>query len=112
MSGRVHPLARRYDRLPGDCRLRLHYRIGLDAGAEAVSSDPLARDSELAVIEGLLFAADEPLPTRKLAQAAGLADASVARRLLKKLQALYERDGTAFRIEELAGGFQLLTRPE
>ena len=32
--------------------------------------------------------------------------------LVRKLQALYDRDGTAFRVEELAGGFQLLTRPE
>ena len=37
--------------------------------------------------------------------------ANDARRLLRKLQALYERDGTAFQVEELAGGFQLLTRP-
>jgi segregation and condensation protein B len=28
------------------------------------------------------------------------------------LQVLYEQDGTAFQVEELAGGFQLLTRPE
>ena len=33
------------------------------------------------------------------------------RRLLRKLQGLYDSDDTAFQIEELAGGFQLLTRP-
>ena len=60
----------------------------------------------------MLLVADEPLPTRKLAQAAGLADTATARRLLRKLQALYDKDGTAFQIEELAGGFQLLTRPQ
>jgi segregation and condensation protein B len=49
---------------------------------------------------------------RKLVQAAGLPDAATARRLLKKLQSLYDQDGTAFQIGELAGGFQLLTRPE
>jgi segregation and condensation protein B len=40
------------------------------------------------------------------------ADAGAARRLIRKLQCLYDRDGTAFQIEELAGGFQLLTRPQ
>src|SRR6202011_3380028 len=44
--------------------------------------------------------------------AAGLADAAEAGRLVKKLQSLYDQDGTAFQVEELAGGFQLLTRPE
>jgi segregation and condensation protein B len=28
------------------------------------------------------------------------------------LRGLYDQDGTAFQVEELAGGFQLLTRPE
>jgi segregation and condensation protein B len=41
----------------------------------------------------------------------GLKDAGEARRLVRRLQALYEQDGTAFQVEELAGGFQLLTRP-
>lgn len=64
------------------------------------------------MIEAVLVAADEPLPPRRLAAVAGLADTAHARRLLRKLQALYDEDGSAFQIEELAGGFQLLTRPE
>ena len=28
------------------------------------------------------------------------------------LQAFYDRDGSAFQVQEIAGGFQLLTRPE
>jgi len=78
---------------------------------KASPRDRLGRDEDLATIEALLFTADEPLPLKRLAQAAGLADVAIARRLLRKLQSLYERDGTAFQIEELAGGFQLLTRP-
>jgi segregation and condensation protein B len=31
---------------------------------------------------------------------------------VQRLQALYDADGTAFQVEELAGGYQLLTRPE
>jgi segregation and condensation protein B len=66
----------------------------------------------VALVEAALMAADEPLTSRKLATAAGLRDANEARRLVQRLQGLYDRDGTAFQVEELAGGFQLLTRPE
>ena len=58
------------------------------------------------------MAADEPLTPRRLAAVAGLADAAEARRLVLRLRALYDQDGTAFQVEELAGGWQLLTRPE
>jgi segregation and condensation protein B len=77
-----------------------------------VGRGPLARDADLAAVEAALFAADEPLTGRKLAAVAGLGDAGQARRLVRRLQTLYEVDGSAFQIEELAGGFQLLTRPE
>src|SRR5205807_5043111 len=35
-----------------------------------------------------------------------------ARRLVATLQELLEREGSAFQVEEIAGGYQLLTRPE
>jgi segregation and condensation protein B len=102
---------RQPNRLPRDHRLPCIYRYELDTGTEGASNDALARDAALAALEAVLLVADEPLPTRRLAQAAGLPDALAARRLLKKLQSLYDQDGTAFQIEEIAGGFQLLTRP-
>ena len=55
--------------------------------------------------------ADEPLPARRLAEIAGLADAAEARQQVARLMELYDSDDTAFQIEELAGGYQLLTRP-
>jgi len=115
---RIHNLGpatvacRQPTRLPRDRRLPLIYRLDLDHAAERGSNDPLGRDPATAVVEAVLLVADEPVPTRRLAQAAGLADAATARRLLKKLQNLYDQDGTAFQIEEIAGGFQLLTRPQ
>src|SRR5262249_14495510 len=63
-------------------------------------------------VEAALFAADEPLMPRKLATVAELADATEARRLVEKLKAFYEQDGTAFQVEEIAGGWQLRSRPE
>jgi segregation and condensation protein B len=70
------------------------------------------RDPQLALVEAIFLAADEPLPLRKLARAADLADTAEARKIVRKLQELYDKDGTAFQVEEIAGGFQLLTRPE
>ena len=81
-------------------------------GDRPASTDPLARDEATAAVEATLFLADEPLPARKLAQVAGLADAAAARRSLKRLQQLYDEAETPFRVEEIAGGFQLLTRPQ
>jgi segregation and condensation protein B len=87
------------------------YRFWWDGGLEPAAAGGLVRDARLAQLEALLLAADEPLNPRKLAVLTGLKDAGAARRLVRRLQALYDQDGTAFQIEELAGGFQLLTRP-
>jgi segregation and condensation protein B len=87
------------------------YRFFLE-DHEETSAGELARDTSLALVEAVLLAADEPLSVRRLAAAAGLAYSSEVRRVVQRLQALYEQDGTAFQVEELAGGFQLLTRPE
>jgi segregation and condensation protein B len=95
--------------LPGNHPVPIVHRLHGDADGGGASSDPLGREPALAVLEAVLLIADEPLPLRKLAQVTGLAD---ARRLLKKLQDLYDQAGSAFELEELAGGFQLMTRPE
>lgn len=85
-------------------------------GIGEVESKPIqgefAREPELARVEAALFLADEPLTARKLALAAGLPEAAQARQCIARLRDLYTAEGSAFQIEELAGGFQLLTRPE
>ena len=62
--------------------------------------------------EAVLFISREPLTTRRLAQMAGLADATEARTLIRQLNDRYEKAGRAFRIEEVGGGFELLTKPQ
>jgi len=59
----------------------------------------------------VLFLAREPLSSRKLSQFANLADATQARTRIRRLNELYDQTGRAFRVEEVAGGYQLLTRP-
>ena len=104
------PAARRpYSQRPGNVRPPAVLRYV--SAAEPVAVDPLARDGKLARLEAALVLADEPLTARRLAEVAALADAAEARKLVEKLRSLYDADGTAFQVEELAGGYQLLTRP-
>jgi segregation and condensation protein B len=100
------------DRLPRNRPLPALYRHPAEEITDASAGSELARDAALALVEAALLAADEPLTLRRLVVAAGLQDAAEARGLVKRLQALYEADGTAFQVEEIAGGYQLLTRPE
>jgi segregation and condensation protein B len=90
------------------------HHLDLDPGpvAEPVEGGELVRDARLAMLEAALMGADEPATLRRLAAAAGLTDAGEGRRLIRRLQELYDRDGTAFQVVEVAGGVQLQTRPE
>lgn len=73
---------------------------------------PGARSPKLARVEAALFVAGEPLTSRRIADAANLADGAEARVLVQELKALYDADATAFTVENVAGGWQLRTRPE
>jgi segregation and condensation protein B len=66
----------------------------------------------MARLEAVLLVARGPLSSRRLGQLARLADGTQARTLIRRLQRCYDDEGTAFRVEEFAGGFQLLTRPK
>jgi segregation and condensation protein B len=68
------------------------------------------RSDELARLEAALFLAREPLSTRRLAKLARLSDGTRARVLIRELKRLQEEAGAAFRVEQIAGGFRLLTR--
>jgi segregation and condensation protein B len=70
------------------------------------------RDVRLTRLEAVLFLAHEPLSSRKLAQFASLADGTEARTLVRRLNQRLDARGNAFRVEEVAGGFQMLTRPK
>jgi segregation and condensation protein B len=65
------------------------------------------------ILEAILFASDEPVPVDRLADAAG-DEVSVdqVREALRALAAEYDAGGRAFTVQEVAGGWQLFTRPE
>lgn len=66
--------------------------------------------ADIARLEAILLLAREPLTSRRLSQYANLADGTRARTLVRRLNEHYDRAGRAFRVEEVAGGFQLLSR--
>lgn len=115
MHSPVKPLGpatrRPFTRRPGNTPLPLALRVRHEA-ADAAPADPHGRDLKLARLEATLLLADEPLAARRLADAAGLADAAEARSLIERLKTLYDADRSAFQVEEIAGGYQLLTRTE
>ena len=70
----------------------------------------VAANRDLSRLEAILFLAREPLTSRKLSQYANLADGTQARTLVGRLNEQYDAQGRAFRVEQVAGGYQLLTR--
>lgn len=76
--------------------------------ADAASSET---DADDAVVEAVLFASDTPLPPTKIAAATELPPRRI-RKAVTQLNERYARGGHAFRIEDIAGGYQMMTLPE
>jgi segregation and condensation protein B len=66
----------------------------------------------LCLLEALLMVNNEPLATRKLALALGFSDPTAVRSAVAELNQRYDRSGRSYRVEEVAGGLQLLTRKQ
>jgi segregation and condensation protein B len=77
----------------------------VDLGADGV------RDRKAARVEAVLFVSETAVSARRLALLATLADTAEAVRVVDQLNAAYDRDASAFRIERAANGYLLLTRP-
>ncbi len=67
--------------------------------------------SAASIVEAILFATDTPLPAPKIAEIAGDGNARDVKKHIATLNETYAQRGAAFRIEEIAGGFQMLTLP-
>ena len=68
--------------------------------------------SATSIVEAILFATETPLAATKIADIAGAANARDVKKHIATLNETYAQRGAAFRIEEIAGGFQMLTLPE
>jgi segregation and condensation protein B len=63
-------------------------------------------------LEAVLFMSPQGISSRRASKVAGLADATEVRTLIRQLNQLYDNQGKPYRIEEVAGGYAILTRPE
>jgi segregation and condensation protein B len=81
------------------------------AGVESsgVIGGSLARRSRL---EAVLMLSRQSLSLRKLAHLANLTDGTEARTWLDGLRRRYDERGCAFQVAQVAGGYQLLSRPK
>jgi len=80
-------------------------------GAPLADSSPADLEAA-ATVEAILFAADTPLPAAKIAEIAELPGQRAVKQAVALLNSRYESQGSAIRIEAIAGGYQMLTRPE
>jgi segregation and condensation protein B len=63
-------------------------------------------------LEAVLFTCDDPLPLSKLKDIVPDAKPEAIREALAELKGDYDATGRSFTLEEIAGGYQLLTRPQ
>jgi segregation and condensation protein B len=79
--------------------------------AELMETEPQLNET-LRRVEAVMFLARSPLSNRRIAQLAGLEDGTEARVHLKQLNAFYDAVGRSFHVKQVAGGYQLRTRPQ
>lgn len=75
------------------------------------SDGKLVRSARLARLEAVLLISRGGLSEKKLAQLAGLVNGAEAATLIELLNKSYDRTESAFRIEQTATGFVMMTRP-
>ncbi len=85
-----------------------------ELGEAPVDDEPEEPEGEFettleSVIEAVLFASDEPLSVAKLVEIAEAGSVKTVRQAVNDLNQKYRSGGFAFRIEELAGGYQMMT---
>ena len=73
---------------------------------------PIDLDTILPKIEAAIFTSDRALSAGKIAEALDLPTGKPVQQGVDRLNQVYADTGRAFRIESVAGGFQVLTQPE
>lgn len=82
-----------------------------DKSAETTVTTANPDLSPESIVEALLFSTNEPLPARRIAQTMGIGDAGDVKKHIDELNRRYDQAGHSFRIEAIAKGFQMQTRP-
>jgi len=79
---------------------------------EDAKVSPVDEPVDLMVLEALLMATHSPLTAGQLAELLDLGSTKPIRRAVTALNAHYDETNRAFRIEQVAGGYQVLTLPQ
>jgi len=93
---------------PADESRQPHAEKGSSQGR---GSGDAAEVSTESIVEAILLATDSPLPASRIAQFLGTSDAKQVRKMIDALNERYAEHGHAFRIEQIAKGYQILTLP-
>jgi segregation and condensation protein B len=72
----------------------------------------VATDVDLPLLEALLMGTHHPLTAGRLAELMELPGTKLVRAAIRKLNEEYEQTGRSFRIEQIAGGYQILSLPK
>lgn len=86
--------------------------IDIDQGGDTAQKWPTDAASRMRRLEAVLFMSRSPMPSRKISQMAELEDGTQARTMIKQLNQQYDAVGRAFHVKQVAGGYQMLTRPQ
>ncbi len=101
------------DQARGDADEPLTEECAETAGPDADWSNETPSEMDpRRVVEAILMASDTQLPAAKIATIMGSGTARDVRKHIESLNEHYDEIGASFRIEEIAGGYQILTRPE
>lgn len=85
---------------------------GKETGTSTEEGPVLPPDEVRAVLEALIFAAPQPLTPREIGKVLGGVPRDAWQAALAELRADYARDGRGLQLVEVAGGYQITTRPE
>jgi len=83
-----------------------------EAADDDVGSEADLPPVDLGRLEALLFSTHHPLTAGRLAELLDLPTTKPVRRAIQQLNQNYTESARSFRVEQVAGGYQLLTLPE
>jgi segregation and condensation protein B len=84
-----------------------------DAAVEGGDAEEAVEERvDLGIMEALLFSTHHPLTAGRLAELLELGSTKPIRKAIKDLNQQYDDAKRCFRVEQVAGGYQLLTLPE
>jgi len=86
--------------------------VDAPADTDESSGESAAPDVDLAALEALLLTTHHPLTAGRVAEVLDLPTTKPIRKAIKQLNETYASTGRSFRVEQVAGGYQILTLPD